>query len=200
MNPSSTARLAWLYALITASSLSVTTASAIEYSAVQTDKSAITFVFRQMGVAVNGRFANFSAQVTFDPAKPSAGKVAFSTDLTSIDAGSSDANDEVVGKQWFNTRVFPKASFTSSGMKSLGGGRYEVTGPLTIKGRSQPIAAPFSFRREGNSAVFEGSFTVKRSDFAIGEGPWTDVSLVADEVQVSFRVLVESSSAAARPK
>jgi polyisoprenoid-binding protein YceI len=177
-------------------SLFATSAVAIERAAVQADKSSISFVGKQMGVPVNGRFPKFTAQLAFDPASPEAGQVNISIDLASIDAGSKDANDEVVGKDWFNVRMFPMATFNASGMKSLGGGKYEVSGPLTIKGRSQPISAVFTFKSEGNNGIFEGSFAVKRIDFAVGEGPWTDVSMVANDVQIHFRLQAALSASA----
>ena len=171
-------------------------AQAIEYNAVQTDKSTITFTSKQMGVPVQGRFPKFSARVAFDPAKPDAAKVEISIDLAAIDAGSKDANDEVVGKQWFNVKAFPTASFTSSTVKTAGAGRYEVAGPLTIKGKSIPVTASFGFNAEGNSGIFDGGFTLKRVDFAIGEGPWADLSTVANEIQVNFRVVAAAAAIA----
>jgi hypothetical protein len=33
-----------------------------------------------------------------------------------------------------------------------------------------------------------GNFAIKRLVFKIGDGPWGDTSLVADEVQVRFRI------------
>ena len=175
-------------------------AHALEYSVVQAEKSSIAFVSRQMGVAVNGRFPKFAAQVAFDPAKPEGGKVGISIDLASIDAGSKDANDEVVGKPWFNVPTFPVATFTSTGMKSLGGGKYEVAGLLTIKGKAQSIAAPFTYKAEGNSGIFEGGLVLKRIDFAIGDGVWTDVSMVANDVQVNFRIVAAAIAAPAKSK
>lgn len=174
-------------------------AHAVEYSAVQTDKSAITFVSKQMGVPVNGRFPKFTAQVAFDPAKPEAGKVNISIDLATIDAGSQDANDEVVGREWFNVRMFPSATFSSTSMKSLGGGKYEVTGSLALKGKTKPVTATVAFKPEGNNGVFEGGFTLKRIDYAIGEGVWTDVSMVANDVQVNFRIVAAAPAAAPAP-
>lgn len=164
-------------------------ASAVEYGTVQTDKSTLTFTSRQMGVPVQGRFPKFTARVAFDPAKPDAAKVDISIDLASTDAGSKDANDEVVGKQWFNVRMFPAASFTSSAVKALGAGRFEVTGPLTIKGKAVPVTAAFTFKVDGTNGVFDGGFTMKRIDYAIGEGPWADLSTVANEIQVNFHVV-----------
>ena len=175
--------------------LAATEAEAIEYSTVLADKSTVAFTSRQMGVPVQGRFPKFTAHVAFDPAKPEAAKVDITIDLATIDAGSKDANDEVVGKQWFNIKMFPQASYVSSSVKSTGAGRFEVTGPLTIKGKANPVTATFGFKAEGNNGVFDGGFTLKRIDFAIGEGPWADVSTVANEIQVNFHVVAAAAAA-----
>ena len=172
---------------------------AVEYNAVQVDKSAITFVSKQMGVAVNGKFPKFTAQVNFDPAKPEAGKVNISIDVASVDAGSRDANDEVVGKQFFNVKAFPAATFVSTSMKAAAG-KFEVTGPLTIKGKSQPATATFTVKPDGASAAFDGSFVLKRNDYAVGEGSWSDVSMVANEVTVNFHIIASAGTTAAPAK
>lgn len=166
-----------------------TGAQAVEYGQVLADKSSVTFTSRQMGVPVEGRFRKFNAALAFDPARPAQASARMDVDLASIDAGSKDANDEVAGKSWFNTKAFPTASFVTTGVKPLGGDRYEVAGKLTIKGRTQDVAAPATFRQEGGNGVFDGGFTLKRLDFAIGEGPWSDVSAVANEVQIRFHIV-----------
>ena len=173
-------------------------AHAVEYGSVLADKSSVAFTSRQMGVPVQGSFPKFTTKLSFDPAKPEAAKVELSIDLATIDAGSKDANDEVVGKQWFHVKMFPMATFSSSAVKSVGPGSYEVTGPLTIKGKSVPVTAAFTYKTEGSNGVFDGGFTLKRIDFAIGEGPWADVSTVANEIQVKFRVVAVASAAAAQ--
>jgi polyisoprenoid-binding protein YceI len=40
-------------------------------------QSEISFVSKQMGVPVDGRFKQWTAQIAFDPKKPEAGKVGF---------------------------------------------------------------------------------------------------------------------------
>lgn len=164
-------------------------AQAAEVTSVQYDKSSLGFVYKQMNVPVEGRFRKFSAQLGFDPAKPDKARVDLDIDLAGIDAGSPEANDEVSGKVWFNTKAFPQAKFVSSSVKSLGGDKYSVTGKMTLKGRTQEITAPFTFTPQGKDGVFEGAFVLKRADFAIGEGPWADFGTVANEVQIKFRLL-----------
>ena len=163
-------------------------AHAVEYNQVLADKTSVAFTYQQMGVKMDGRFRRFAAQLSFDPAKPAAAKTSFEIDLASIDTGSSEGDQEVAGKPWFDTKAFPTARFVSTGVKALGGNRYEVAGKLTIKGRTQDLAIPATFAAQGGTAVFEGAFTIRRGDFSVGEGSWAKFDIVANDVQVRFRV------------
>lgn len=164
-------------------------AAATEFNVVQADKSRISFVSKQMGVPVEGAFKKFAAQIALDPAKPEAGRAQIDIDLASIDAGSNEANDEVKGKAWFNTREYPTAKFVASGVKALGNGRYEAKGQMTIKGKTRDVVAPFTYKTEGaNVVVVEGAIPVLRLQYGVGEGLWSDTATVADEVQVKFRI------------
>jgi polyisoprenoid-binding protein YceI len=155
--------------------------------AVDLAKSEIVFVSKQMGVPVEGRFRKFGVQLDFDAKKPEASKAALEVDVASIDAGSAEADGEVIRKPWFNAAQFPKAVFNSTSVKSLGNNRYELTGPITIKGKSRTVTTPFTVKAVGATQVFEGTFILNRSDFGIGDGPWNDPETVALEVQVRFR-------------
>ena len=152
-------------------------------------KSEISFVSKQMNVPVEGRFRKFTAQIVFDPGKLASAKAEIAVDLASIDTGSTEADDEVGKKTWFNTSAFPTAKFTSSAVTQTGPDRYEARGRLSIKGIGQDVIAPFSARRAGDAVTYEGAFTLKRLQFKIGEGIWSDTETVADEVQVKFRVV-----------
>ena len=150
-------------------------------------KSSIRFVSKQMNVPVEGQFKRFDATVAFDPAKPEATKAEFEVDLGSIDLGNAEGETEAKRKAWLNIDAFPKARFVASSVKSLGGGRYEAAGPLTIKGVSQNVVAPFTLTEAAGVRTVEGQFPLKRLQFKIGEGPWSDTDTVADEVVVRFR-------------
>jgi polyisoprenoid-binding protein YceI len=141
-----------------------------------------------MGVAMDGHFKKFNAQLNFDPAKPAAAQAQIDIDLASVDAGSSDADDEVVGKAWFNAKAFPKATFVAKQIKPAGANQFEVTGTLTIKGKSQDIKFPLKLATQGNAAVFTGGFVMRRADFAIGEGIWAKFDVVANDIQVNFQL------------
>lgn len=168
---------------------------AFEFGKVQADKSTLSFAYKQMGVPSDGKFRKFSAAIAFDPAKPDSASVRIEIDMAGLDAGYKEANDEVTGKLWFNTKAFPTARFVSTGVKSLGGNHYEVVGKLTIKDKTLPVNAPFTFKQEGAVGVFDGSLTINRLDYAIGVGAWADVGTVADEVRVVFHVVAAATSA-----
>lgn len=180
-------------ALILALSLAAPLAQAAEYTQVLPQQSTIAFAYKQMGVAMDGRFKRFSSSLAFDPAKPANAKAAFDVDLASIDTGTAESDEEVAGKSWFNTKAFPKASFVSTSLKPLSNNRYEVSGKLSIKGKTQDIVVPASFTPQGKSGVFEGSFTIRRGDFSIGEGPWAKFDIVANDVQVTFRITANAA-------
>jgi polyisoprenoid-binding protein YceI len=168
-------------------------AQAIEFKQVLANESSVTFGYKQMGVPLDGKFNKFAAQVSFDPAKVANAQARIDIDVASIDTGSTEANDEVVGKLWFNAKTFPTASFVSTGLKALGGNRYEATGKLSIKGRTLEVKAPVTFQATGNRGAFDGGFTIKRLDYAIGEGEWTDVGTVANEIQIKFHLVVNAA-------
>ncbi len=167
-------------------------AQAIEFNQVQADKSTLNFVYKQMGVPVDGSFKKFSAQLRFDPVKLNMANVTLDLDVTSIDTGSDEGNDEVATKAWFNAKAFPRAKFESASFKALGGNRYEVTGKMSIKGRTQTVSAPFTLNQQGNSAIVDGTFVLKRADYAIGEGSWSDFGTVANEIQIKFHFLANA--------
>ena len=155
-------------------------------------KSQIRFAFKQMNVPVEGRFRQFDATVSFDPKKPEATKAEFEVALASIDLGNADGETEAKRKAWLNVEAFPKAKFVATAVKSAGPGKYEASGPLTIKGVSQNVVAPFTFTEANGLRTVEGSFGIKRLPYKIGEGPWADTETVADDVSVRFRFVIPS--------
>ena len=156
-------------------------------------QSEVAFTSRQMGVPVDGKFKSFSAQVTFDPAKLATSSIAFSVDTGSADI-SREANAELPKAVWFNAAQFPKATFTSSSIKRLDATRFEVAGKLAIKGVISDVVVPVTLAQNGAATVASGAFPIKRLSFRIGEKEWADTSMVADEVQVKFKIALTGVS------
>jgi polyisoprenoid-binding protein YceI len=151
-------------------------------------QSEIAFTSRQMGVPVDGKFTRFDAQLTFDPKKPETSKVAFTVDLTSVSIGSGEVEAELAKPGWFDTKKQPQATFQSTAFKPAGAGKFDVSGKLSIKGQAQDVVVPVTVQQSGSNATATGTFTLKRLAYKIGDGEWNDTSIVADEVQVRFKL------------
>ena len=54
---------------------------------------------------------------------------------------------------------------------------------------------PFTLAQSGALSTATGAFALKRLAFKIGEGEWADTSMVADEVQVRFKLVLTEAAA-----
>lgn len=157
-------------------------------------QSEVAFVSKQMGVPVQGKFERFDGQIAVDPARPESGKVAFTVDLGSVAIGTPETLVELRKPEWFDTAKSPSATFQSTSIKSLGAGRVDVVGKLTIKGISKEIHVPMTLVQQGDTLKASGEFTIKRLDDGIGAGEWGDPGLVADEVVVRPRLTLQGAA------
>jgi polyisoprenoid-binding protein YceI len=184
------------YLAVVAASLAATALLIAQPAAAQTAaqqklnpaQSEVGFQFKQMGVPVDGKFTKFDAQVNFDAAKLATSKVNFTVDIASATLGDKATDAELPKATWFNTAKFPQGTFASSSIKSLGAGKFEVTGKLSIKGVAQDVVIPVTMTQAAAVTTAVGTFPMKRLTYKIGEGEWADTSMVADPVQVKFKL------------
>lgn len=149
--------------------------------------SEIVFVAKQMGVPLEGRFKQFSLPgFAFDPKKPEAAKVRIDINLASVSL-DPDSEKELLKPEWFDSKRQPTASFTAQTVKPLGGGKFELSGPFSLKGQTKPLTVQLQLSQAGGSSTATGQFQLKRTDWKIGDGEWKDTSIVAADVQVKFK-------------
>ena len=153
-------------------------------------QSEIAFTSKQMGVPVEGKFRKFDALVGFDPKKPEAAKIGLTIDLASASLGTAETEAELAKPEWFNTKAFPQATFQSTAVKALGGGKFDVSGKLAIKSIGRDVVVPVTLAQAAGNTTASGTFSIKRLDFKIGDGDWKDTSMVADAVQVKFKLVL----------
>ena len=152
-------------------------------------KSTVSATFKQMNVPIESKFKKHSIVIDYNAAAPDASKATVEIETASMDLGDADMNKEVAKKEWFNSAQFPKATFTSTAIKSAGAGKLTVSGKLTIKGKSADVSFPLTVKADGKNQVFDGALPIKRLAFNIGEGEWKDTGMVADEVTIKFHVV-----------
>lgn len=164
-------------------------ASAATYNTINSDSSQVEFYYGQMGVDMEGIFQTIDGQISFDSTQPENASVTLQVKTSSVDTGSSEADEEVQKKEWFDTTQYPDAVFTSESIQKTGDNTFLVSGVLSIKGHEQKIEFPATMTEENGQALFQGSFEMKRGDFAVGEGAWSTFEIVANEVRVDFSIV-----------
>jgi len=147
----------------------------------------VTASFTQMNVAVENPFSQVSGVVAFSAAAPATSTARIEIATASYDLGDAEYNAEVQKPEWFSAKAHPKAVFTATGLKPLGGDRYSAAGTLVLKGRQMPLTVPVTIKKGATGLSYSGQFTLSRKAFGIGGPSWDE--MVADAVTVKFTLL-----------
>ena len=151
--------------------------------------SQLTFHPRLAGGEFAGRFERFEATIRFDPADLAHSSLLVVVDLLGARTGDTDRDTALQGSDFFQTTRWPKGTFTSTGIKSLGGGRYEATGKLTLRDVTRDVRVQFRFdppAPSGGAARMIGSSNVRRLEFGVGQGDWRSTEWLDDAVRIEF--------------
>ncbi|GAB0116233.1 YceI family protein [Acidisoma sp. 7E03] len=89
-------------------------------------------------VPVNGAFTRFAGHILLDPAQPEAARIAVTVADDAIDVPFGGAAT-LRGAAYFDHARFPEIRFESDHAAIGSGGRFTVTGHLTIRGVTQPM-------------------------------------------------------------
>jgi polyisoprenoid-binding protein YceI len=159
--------------------------------AVDSSKSHLGFIGTQGSTHFNGSFGSFKTTIDLDPDHPETGKITATIDIGSITAGSNERDSYLPQPDWFNTKVFPQATFTSSSIQKTGDHAYLAMGNLTIKNITQPMSLPFTLVQEGDHWHAQGKVTLARTDFHIGDGDWSNEEYVKRAVDVVIDLIAK---------
>jgi cytochrome b561/polyisoprenoid-binding protein YceI len=148
----------------------------------------LAITVRQMGADVTGSFGDWTADITFDDTVTdgAAGSVDVEIAIASITLGSVTA--QALGADYFNADAFPTARFSADILRRDTG--YLADGTVILKGIEQPVTLPFTLTVNDGVAVMQGSTTLNRQDFGIGDS-MTDESQLGFEVMVSVDLTAE---------
>jgi len=145
------------------------------------------------GGTFDGRFHRFEPDIVFDPADLAGSRFRVTIETGSADTQDADRDAILKGPEFFAVERWPVAVFAASRFVSLGNGRYEARGRLTLRDVTRDLAVPFGFQAstDGRTATMSGSATVRRLDFGVGQGEWRDTEWVGDEVTIRFDLLLQ---------
>jgi polyisoprenoid-binding protein YceI len=152
--------------------------------AIDRSASRLAFVATWEGSGFEGIFRRFEADIRFDPHRLAASGFDVTVDVTSADTNSADRDAALADPEWFFSERYPRATFVTSAIRSMGNGRYEADATLTIKGVSRSVVLPFTWRESGGRAEMDGEAVLHRTDFNIGEGEWAEGDVIGLDVRV----------------
>ncbi len=132
--------------------------------------SMVIFKIKHMDVSyVYGRFNEPTGTFTTDD-----GKEAFDVTIktANVDTDSKQRDTHLKSDAFFNAKQYPEITFKSTDVKKTGDNSYDVTGDLSLHGTTKSITVTLNKVGEaqtqmGHRAGFEGTFSLKRSDYGM---------------------------------
>ncbi len=163
--------------------------------------SKLSFVGKQENSSFEGEFKKFQTTINFDAAHLDTSMITATIDIASITAGSSERDAYLPQSDWFDTKKFPQAVFTSTKIYQAAQTQsackeplhfYTADGTLTIKSVTKPVSLNFCLTHEGDHMRADGALTLLRNDFNIGIGQWAADDLVAHQVDVKVSITAKA--------
>jgi polyisoprenoid-binding protein YceI len=188
------------FAVLSALAVSIAlaaSASAADTYVVDKNHSEAKFEIRHMMSKVSGKFDDFSATVTGDPATSADASVQFTMKAASVNTGNEGRDKHLRTPDFFDAEKFPEITFKSTSVKATAKKNvYDVTGDLTMRGVTKRVTLPvelLGFGKDpwGNTrAGFTIKTTLNRKDYGINWNKALDEGgfLLSDDVDVTINL------------
>lgn len=149
-------------------------------------QSRITWSTQWAGQNVSGSFANFDADIRFNPNNLATSRVVATINMASFQTQSAEARENLPLADWLNTRAFPAARFEATRFRALGGNRYIAYGQLVFKGARLNLALPFTLNISGNNATMTSEVNLDRIALKVGVDSDASAEWVARQIKVNI--------------
>lgn len=158
---------------------------------IDTTHSSVVFKINHAGVSnFYGVFQKLSGTIEWDKASPESTVINATIDAGSVSTGNPARDEHLKKPDFFNSKEQPTITFKSTGVKKTGENTFDLTGEITLLGKTKPVTAKLAYTGEkdagkqfGYRAGFEATFTIKRSDFGMTYG--VAEGTLGDEVAVT---------------
>lgn len=154
------------------------------------DASSIAFSGMHDGNPYSGDFANWSANIVFEPDQLDRARADISVQTGSASANKKLYTDSLEADEWLASSAFPTATVVVSDFEATEAG-YTATAALTLKGITVETDLDFTLDITGDEAVMEGVALFERTPLDLGQASDPGADWV-DEV-VTVNVSVEAS-------
>jgi polyisoprenoid-binding protein YceI len=152
----------------------------------------VEFAAKHLGMmTVRGHFADVTSTADIDPDHLERMRVEVTIQAASIKTHNQIRDNDLRSSNFLETDAFPVITFTSTGVEAAGEDRYIVTGDLTIKGNTRPVAlhmtklGEFNDPGMGHRIGYSGEATISRKDFGMSFNAMLDGRfVVSDEINI----------------
>jgi polyisoprenoid-binding protein YceI len=174
-------------AVVLLSFASASPARAADDYALDAMHTGVNFKISHLGLSwTYGRFNDVSGSFSIDD---SADKCSFNLTIKtdSVDSGNKKRDEHLKAPDFFNAKQYPTITFKSTSVKAAKGG-YEVTGDLTLHGKSKSVTFTLvggrkaEFPKGVQRTGYSTELVIKRSDFGMDKMK----EAIGDEVYVSI--------------
>ncbi len=151
--------------------------------------SQINFIAESQLVDAHGTFDSWSAEIAFDGTKLDATQFTITIDAKSINTRITQRDNHLKSNDFFAADSFPTITFKSVFVNKLADDRVNITGDLTIRGRTKRITIPSRlvfFDAERGVGRVKGETVIDRNDFGVSFQP--PVNRISPEVRIQFDV------------
>ena len=157
-------------------------------------------------MTVRGHFAEVSSVADIDPDHPDASSVEVTIQAASIRTHNETRDNDLRSSNFLEVDKFPTITFKSTSVEPAGTDRYTLTGDLTIKDSTRPVAlqvlryGEFNDPMMGHRIAYSASSQINRKQFGLSFNVMLDGRfVVSDEIQIMIEgELVEQQPAEAK--
>lgn len=152
--------------------------------------SQLAFTVKHLGIAdVTGTFNDFDVNINSNRSDFSDAVVELTARVASIDTRVEARDNHLRSADFFNSEKYPTLYFKSTSIESLSPYKYRLMGDMTLRGITKNVSVIMEYRGTTENAMskkqtagFQVTGTVKRSDFNIGDG--FPPPMISDEVYI----------------
>jgi polyisoprenoid-binding protein YceI len=152
--------------------------------------SQLGFTVTHLGIAdVSGTFNDFDVTIKSSKSDFSDASFELTANTASIDTRVEARNNHLKSADFFDAAKYPALHFKSTGIEKAGKNKYKLTGDLTIHGVTKPVTMDLLYKgtvenpmSKKQTAGFQITGTIKRSDFNVGSG--FPAAVISDDVRI----------------
>ncbi len=150
--------------------------------------SAVGFIIRNFGIAVDGSFSGLEGEIRFDPAAPLSSSFNVTVKAASINTGNASRDRHLRTGDFFDVENYPLIRVAGEKVKAgTEKDQYLLQARIDMHGKTGQVDIPFTVKSSGNSWLFEGSFVVNRRHYQVGGSSWS----MADNATVHLKILAQ---------